>query len=338
MTPMPSANPENFKVVKQLARPDIVFALARKPKTSQVFCGGSDFSVYELDLNQANAEPKVLGRHDSYVTTLALAGNTLVSGGYDGRLIWWDIDSRTKVRDGRAHEKWIRRVAATPDGDVIVSVADDMVCRLWEVATGRLIRELRGHAELTPAHFSSMLYAVAITADGTRIATADKVGHIVVWDRESGRLLVALEAPDLYTWDPVQRRHSIGGIRGLAFSPDGQYLAAGGSGQISNIDHLDALARVEVFDWHKGERTHVFVSDKFKGLVHCLCFHPRGDWLVAGGGGDKDGFVMFYDLAAKKTLAQEKAPMVIHDLALNDTADAIVAVGHRKVAVFGMKS
>jgi hypothetical protein len=46
----------------------------------------------------------------------------------------------------------------------------------------------------------------------------------------------------------------------------------------------------------------------------------------------------FYDLAAKKALAQEKAPMVIHDLALNETGDAIVGAGHRKVAVFGMKS
>jgi WD40 repeat protein len=330
---MPSANPESFKAVKQLARPDIVFALARKPRSGQVFCGGSDFSVYALDLDQAKPEPVELGRHDSYVTSLALGGNTLVSGGYDGRLIWWDIDSRSRVRDVAAHSKWIRRVAVTPDGNVFASVADDMVCRLWDVPTGRKLLELRGHDQLTPAHFPSMLYAIAISSDGQHIATGDKIGHIVVWDRETGRSLTVLEAPELYTWDPIQRRHSIGGIRALAFSPDGRYLAAGGSGQISNIDHLDGPARVDVFDWKKGERTHTFASDKFKGLVHQLRFHPRGDWLLAGGGGDKDGFLLFYDLDAKKALAQEKAPMVIHDFTLDESADTIYAAGHRRIMV-----
>ena len=56
-------------------------------------------------------EPKELGRHDSYVTGLALAGSTLVSGGYDGRLIWWNVESHSRVRDVLAHSKWIRRVA-----------------------------------------------------------------------------------------------------------------------------------------------------------------------------------------------------------------------------------
>jgi WD40 repeat protein len=334
---MPVANPEKLKAVKTVSRPDILFALARKPGTSQIFCGGSDFSVYAIDLEGPKPEPKELGRHESYVTGLALSGSTLVSGGYDGKLIWWNADSYSKVREVPAHSKWIRRVAVTPDGSILASVADDMVCRLWDIASGRLIRELRGHAELTPSHFPSMLYAVAISRDGRHIATADKIGHIVVWDVESGVLLATLEAPELYTWDPVQRRHSIGGIRSLAFSPDGKFLAAGGSGKISNIDHLDGKALVEVFDWEKGERTHSFASDKFKGLVESLTFHPQGDWLLAGGGGDKDGFLMFFNLAAKKTIAQEKTPMNLHDLALNESGDTIYAVGHRRIMVFGMK-
>ena len=46
---------------------------------------------------------------------------------------------------------------------------------------------------------------------------------------------------------------------------------------------------------------------------------------------------MFFDLAAKKTLAQEKAPMYVHDLALDESSDTIYAVGHHKIVVFGMK-
>ena len=331
-----ATNPEKLKSVKQLTRPDIVFALARRPRTNQVFCGGSDFSVYELDLDHTKPEPKELGRHDSYVTGLALAGTTLVSGGYDGRLIWWNVESRSRLRDVLAHSKWIRKVVVTPDGSMFASVGDDMVCRLWDLSSGRLIHELRGHAELTPTHFPSMLFALAISRDGRRLATGDKVGHIIIWDVDSGQSLATLEAPQLYTWDPVQRRHSIGGIRSLAFSPDGNLLAAGGSGKISNIDHLDGKATVEIFDWKKGERTHAFASDKFKGLVEHLEFHPTGEWLLAAGGTDKDGFLMFFDVGAKKTLAQEKSPMYVHDLAMKESGDTIYAVGHRKVAVFGM--
>src|SRR5262249_55451706 len=159
-------------------------------------------------------EPRELGAHESYVTGVALAGKTLVSGSYDCRLSFWDTEARTKVRTAEnAHAKWIRRVTASPDGKTVASAADDMVCRLWDVATGKMTAELRGHQEMTPHHFPSMLYAVTFSPDGHYLATGDKVGHIVVWDVATGKEAATLEAPVMYTWDPVQRRHSIGGIR-----------------------------------------------------------------------------------------------------------------------------
>ncbi len=327
---------EKIKVVTQVARPDIVFACARQPKTSRLFCGGSDFNVYELDLAEPKVEAREFGRHDSYVTGLALAGTTLISGSYDGSLKWWDTHSRSLIRTVAAHQKYVRSVAVTPDERLAVSTADDMVCRVWDVATGRLIHELRGHEERTPTHFPSMLFTCAISRDGRHLATGDKVGHVVVWDLATGEKLAALDAPAMYTWDPVQRHHSIGGIRSLAFSPDGAQLAVGGSGKISNIDHLDGKALVEVYDWRQAKRTHVFASDQFKGLVESLRFHPAGTWLLATGGTDKGGFLSFHDLAAKKVLIQEKAPMYVHDVSLNEKADVIYAVGHHKIAVLSL--
>jgi WD40 repeat protein len=259
-----------------------------------------------------------------------------VSGSYDGRLIWWDIDKRVQVRAVEAHAKWIRRVVATRDGQTIASVADDMVCRLWDAATGKLVRELRGHQEKTPHHYPSMLYACAFSPDGKFLATGDKVGHIVVWETASGRQLGTMEAPIMYTWDPVQRRHSIGGTRSLAFSPDGNQLAAGGIGKIGNVDHLDGKSQVEVFDWQKGQRTHEFANDKFKGLVEHLQFHPQGDWLLAAGGAG-DGFLIFLDLKDKKVLRQDKVAMHVHDVSLNEPADTLYAAGHGKVLIYTLK-
>src|SRR4029077_378060 len=186
-------------------------------------------------------------------------------------------------------------IAVSPDGKTVASVADDMVCRLWEPATGKMVRELRGHTEKTPHHFLSMLYACAFTPDGRHLATGDKTGHIAIWDVESGKQETTLEAPVMYTWDPVQRRHSIGGIRSLAFSPDGKQLAVGGMGKVGNIDHLEGKARVEGFDWASGKQTAEFPGDKFAGLVNRLAWAPDGSWLL-GAGGAGEGYFLFYDV------------------------------------------
>ena len=321
---------DKVKVVKQLARPEIVFAAARRPGTSELYFGGSDFRVHAVDLGRDRPAPRELGAHSSYVTGLAIAGGALVSGAYDGRLIWWDPSSGSQVRSVDAHAKWIRDVAASPDGRLIASVADDMVCRLWEAGTGALRAELRGHDEMTPHHFPSMLFALAFSGDGKHLATGDKVGRVNVWSVEDGRPLARIEAPTFYTWDPVQRRHSIGGIRALAFSPDGSRLAVGGIGPIGNIDHLDSKPRVEVFDWRRGKRIGE-AQGEGRGLVERLVFHPRGDWLL-GAGGYSEGFLLFCDPDGTKVLAQAKMPMYVHDLVLNDGLDGALAVGHHKLA------
>ena len=320
-----------MKIVKDISGRGVAFALVRIPESDRLLFGSSDFKVYELDLSLAKPEPKPLGEHQSYVTGLALAGKSAVSGGYDGRLIWWDLASRKQSRVVEAHTKWIRKVAASAEGKLIASVSDDMVCRLWD-ADGKMLRELRGHAEQTPTHYPSMLFVCTCSPDGRFVATADKLGHIVVWETASGKQAQTLEAPGMYTWDPVQRKHSIGGIRSLAFSPDGKLLAAGGISKIGNVDHLDGKARIEVFDWQKGEHVLEYADDKFKGLVEHLAFHPKGDWLL-GGGGANDGFFVFLDCKAKKAMRQDKAAMHIHAFVLDEKAERIYAAGHNKIQV-----
>jgi WD40 repeat protein len=334
---MPAANPDTIKLAKDVPGKAIFLSAARRPDSERVFLGGNDFKVYDLDLGQAKPEPKEVGAHGAYVTGVALAGPHLVSCGYDGRLVWWDVEARKEVRAVEGHKKWCRRVTASPDGKLVASVADDMVCRLWDAESGKPTLELRGHAEQTPHHFPSMLYAAAFAPDGRHLATVDKVGVLIVWEAATGKEVSRLDASAMYTWDPVQRRHSIGGPRSLAFSSDGALLAVGGIGKIGNIDHLDGKARVEVFDWQKKERTHEFADNKVNGLVNKLFFHPEGAWLLAAGGAN-DGFIFFLDLKTKKLLRNEKAGMHVHDAAMNEAFDTLYCAGHNRVQVFGMKA
>ena len=330
---MKAPNPDTLKSVKDFARPSITFAVARAEGSDTAYLGCSDFKVYAADLAAAKFEPKELYAHESYVTGVALAGTTLVSGSYDGKLTWYDTEEGETVRTtDDAHAKWIRKVIASPDGKLVASIADDMLCKVWDAKTGKIVHTLKGHKEKTPNDFNSMLYAVAFSADGTLLATGDKVGHVVVWDVKTGKELGTCEAPVMYTWDKQQRLHSIGGIRSLAFSPDGKSLAVGGMGKVGNIDHLEGKARVEVFDWKAGKQTAEFPGDKFAGLVNRLAWAPDGSWLVAGGGAG-EGFLCFFDPANKKTLRQEKLMMHVHDFAISAAGDLITSVGHNRITV-----
>lgn len=336
---MTLADPNRLKKVKEWSNAGIFFCVARVPGTGQLFCGNSDFKVYELDTAHANSKPAPLSGegHFSYVTGVTFASGFVVSGSYDGRLIWWDAEQKKQVRAVDAHDKWIRRVISTPDGKTVISVADDMVCKLWDAHSGELLRVVTDHEPITPNHYPSMLYAVTTSSDGKLLATGDKIGHIAVWELETGKKLTTLETPVMYTWDPKQRRHSIGGIRSLAFSADSKRLAVGGIGKIGNIDHLGGPSRVEVFDWQAGKRLLELEDDKFKGLIEQIVFHESGDWFLAAGG-DHNGFVTFYNAQTGKVLHQEKAPMHVHGFAFNESFDTLFAVGHGKIALWELKA
>ena len=329
---MPAPNPDTLKQFKDFSRPATVFAIAREPDSERAFLGSQDFKVYEADFAAAKFEPKELYAHESYVTGVALAGKRLVSGGYDGQLIWWDTEDAKTVRTVDAHTKWIRKVIPSPDGKLVASIADDMVCKLWDAASGKVVHELRGHKEKTSQNYGSMLHAVAFSADGKYLATGDKVAHVVVWNVDAGKEVAAVEAPVMYTWDVVQRLHSIGGVRSLAFSPDGKQLAVGGTGKIGNIDHLEAKARIEVFDWKAGKQLAEFPGDKHQGIVNRLAWAPDGSWLL-GAGGATEGFLVFLDGTTKKPLRQEKLPMHAHDFTLSADATTITTVGHNRVVI-----
>ncbi|MBL8816103.1 MAG: hypothetical protein JNL58_08740 [Planctomyces sp.] len=330
--------PNIVKVTGSFSLPGIGLCLTPAEDRSQIYTGLSDYSVYRTQLTAEKLESVSLGTggHSSYVTGLVRSGQTLISGSYDCSLIWWNSGTGEvlrKVTD--AHAKWIRKLAVSPDGTRVASVADDMQTKIWDVSTGECIATYGDYETTTPHGFPSMLYTVTYSPDGKWLATGDKTGRVLIRDVSTGHIAVTLETPVMYTWDPKARRHSIGGIRSLAFSADSTQLAVGGMGKVGNIDHLEGHSRIEVFRWQSAERRYEIEDGKLKGLVEALRF-GAGDGFLVAAGGDNSGFVSVYNMADGKLLVQDKAPMHVHDIDLNADGRSLTAVGHHQGVVVSL--
>lgn len=332
------ADPNTIKPTKTLKLPGDLLSVARIPDTQRLFVGSSDGKIYDVDLAAEKPQPKEWTGHASYVSGLVLAGKLLISGGWDRKLIWWDAETHEPVRTlEQAHRKWIRHVAVAPDGRTVASVADDMVCRLWDTATGKSVHELRGHAEKTPQHFPSKLYTCAFSADGSHLATGDHVGRILIWEVATGKQADQIDAPAFYHWDFDRNNHSAGGVRSLAFTPDGKQLAAGG---INNTDVaiIQGVPLVQVFDRQTRQKTQEFrVGSNY--VFENLRFHHEGAWLVgAAGGAQGPSKLVFFDLEKKKVSADVAVPMPVFGMTINETSDVIYGAGRGQLVQWEMKS
>ena len=114
------------------------------------------------------------------------------------------------------HATAIRRIGVDVANRYLVTASDDKTARVWELATGRLLRVLR---PLIGEGDEGKLYAVAISPDGRTVAVGGWTSpdgfntNIYIYDRESGRLTRRITGLANVTFH-------------LVFSRDGQWLAA----------------------------------------------------------------------------------------------------------------
>jgi len=295
---------EKAKLAASWDHPGILMALAYDVEGNQFFTAGADRTLYRIDLNLDQPTLEAVGAfHESYVSGLATAGESLLSVSYDGRMVWISIHDQQAMFDIVAHQGWVRAVSVFVDGAKAVTVGDDMRVKVWETSGGRLLWQGQEHAVRTPEGFLSALYAVAVSADSRHIASADRTGSVCLWNADDGKLLHKFTAPAFYTYDSEKRSRSIGGIRSVAFSPDGSRLALSGIGQVTNVDGFVGPCRVEVWDWQAGKC--VFTGeDSHKAIFNQV--ELRSDEVIAAGGGDGGGLMARWTFDKKEPAAKLK--------------------------------
>lgn len=112
-------------------------------------------------------------------------------------------------------------VAFCGDGKAVVSASDDSPLRLWEVETGKEIRQFNGHGRA--------ILSLSVSPDGKTIASSGSDDTIRIWDTATGKELRRFR----FKVDPLglSPRSLV-----VAFSPDGKSVAAGINQRLQVLD------------------------------------------------------------------------------------------------------
>ena len=86
------------------------------------------------------------------------------------------------------HRDLIYDLAFSPDGKALATCGYDRLIRLWDTATGKLVRDLKDH--------SDAVYAVAFSPDGKLLASGAADRAVKIWDVATGKRLYTLERID----------------------------------------------------------------------------------------------------------------------------------------------
>ncbi len=120
--------------------------------------------------------------------------------------------------DTGGHMAKINCIAFTPDGRQLVSASEDKTIRVWDLASGKTVRTIRG--ESAPGQ-AGKVYAMALSPDGKWLAAAgwltgkrEERDAIRLYEFASGKLVALLKGHENV-------------VHGLAFSPDGSKLISG---------------------------------------------------------------------------------------------------------------
>ncbi|GJF00339.1 WD40 repeat domain-containing protein [Phanerochaete sordida] len=211
--------------------------------------------------------------NQSTSVSLSTDGKLLAAANRNTIIIWRLEDGLTVQRLERdGHTDTIRQIAFSPDGQHVVSGADDTLALVWDTKTGDVVHRLEGHEQA--------VYCAVFSPDGTQIATRSRNSELRMWSATSGELLYVIT--DLKSTESDN----------FLFSPDGSQLAAR-----SDTSRKDTV--VAVLDCRTGGR----IATLRKQDICCMAFSPSGNRIATGSG---DGSACVWDAASGKALLELK--------------------------------
>ena len=112
------------------------------------------------------------------------------------------------------HTGSVNALALSPDGRFLVSGSEDLTLKIWDTATGNVLRTLSGHEK--------GVLAAAVSPDGTRIASGAADQTVRVWDVLTGQSFRAITHTSA--------------VKNVVFSDDGRQLVSLGNNEMKVYD------------------------------------------------------------------------------------------------------
>ena len=135
------------------------------------------------------------------------------------------------------HSSDVRSVAFSPDGARVLSGhfgRGNTEVRLWDTATGALLRSFEGH--------SDEVGSVALSPDGTRVLSGSDDKTARLWSAATGALLHTFQHSDK--------------VRSVAFSPDGARVLSGSGDKTLKLWDAVTGTLLRTFEGH-AQRRHI---------------------------------------------------------------------------------
>jgi WD40 repeat protein len=237
-----------------------------------LFAAAHDGSVLRWDVS--GKDPKALPAvklHDGWTTDVLFHPTKplAISTDSHGAMVAWDRTAEKPSaiwKQPKAHDGWLR-TAHIHDGSII-TIGRDGCVRVWNLDDGKPQRELSLGIDL---------FSIAVAPGGKSLAVGDFFGTIHEIDRATLKPTRKLEVKELHLLDRIQ---DVGGVRVLAFKPDGKSLFVAGS-QPKTGGFVQGFPLVVELEWTTGKRLSQWkgAADS-EGFIHDLLWLEPG--ILAG--------------------------------------------------------
>jgi WD40 repeat protein len=130
-----------------------VISVAWSPDGTRLVSGGGGKDGGELfvwDMGSHGACPdgelvQTLEGHPGSVFAVVWSptNEVVISGGSDGTIRWWEVQSGKCLRIFKGHEGGVWSLRVSPDGRLLASCGNDNTIRVWDLQSAGLLRTLR---------------------------------------------------------------------------------------------------------------------------------------------------------------------------------------------------
>jgi len=234
------------------------------PRTGSISIVGQTFTIFQG--TQSTGVPDIVWTrmdHSDQVNAVAFSpdGQLLASASDDHTVKLWRVSDGALLATLEGHYEEVTSVAFSHNGEMLASGGMDRTINLWSVSDRTLIRTMGGN---------EFILGIAFSPDDAFITSGGgcSTNEIKVWRLSDGMLLSI-------THD------QLGSTNSVAYSPDGQLLAAGKANSVATLRNLTTWD----VRWlgHRGSVNFVAFSPDGQNLVTASDDKSTGLWQVAGG-------------------------------------------------------